>query len=121
MGAHEIYFTALGRKYAQVRLTGNFGSEILRGVSTYKPLLLDPGMKRCYPTAMEHCCRRTEAKPIPSLKPHFGKFHGTCMACLRQADRRLRSAPPTWTTRSFALPIRPMHSQEHRRTQHSAS
>ena len=36
-GAHEIYLNSLARKLAPIRLTGNFGSEILRGVTTFKP------------------------------------------------------------------------------------
>jgi asparagine synthase (glutamine-hydrolysing) len=42
LGAHEIYFNAHARLLAPVRLTGNFGSEVLRGVSTFKPLGLSP-------------------------------------------------------------------------------
>jgi asparagine synthase (glutamine-hydrolysing) len=37
-GAHEIYFAQQARQLAPVRLTGNFGSEILRGVSTFKAM-----------------------------------------------------------------------------------
>jgi asparagine synthase (glutamine-hydrolysing) len=37
-GAHEIYFNRKARQLAPTRLTGNFGSEILRGISTFKPL-----------------------------------------------------------------------------------
>jgi asparagine synthase (glutamine-hydrolysing) len=33
---HEIYLNAQARQLASVRLTGNFGSEVLRGVSTFK-------------------------------------------------------------------------------------
>ncbi|MEE9304029.1 MAG: asparagine synthase-related protein [Thiotrichaceae bacterium] len=40
MGAHEIYFNAQARKFSPIRLTGNFGSEILRSMSTFKPLNL---------------------------------------------------------------------------------
>ena len=40
-GAHEIYLNARARKLAEVRLTGNFGSEVLRSMSTFKPLGLD--------------------------------------------------------------------------------
>ena len=36
-GAHEIYLNAQACRLAPVRLTGNFGSEVLRGVSTFKP------------------------------------------------------------------------------------
>ena len=37
VGAHETYLNAKARQLAPVRLTGNFGSEVLRGVSTFKP------------------------------------------------------------------------------------
>jgi asparagine synthase (glutamine-hydrolysing) len=37
-GAHEIYLNNQARGLASVRLTGNFGSEILRGMTTFKPL-----------------------------------------------------------------------------------
>jgi asparagine synthase (glutamine-hydrolysing) len=35
-GAHEIYYSTLARELSSVRLTGNYGSEILRSVSTFK-------------------------------------------------------------------------------------
>lgn len=38
---HEIYMNAQARELATVRLTGNFGSEVLRSMSTFKPLGLD--------------------------------------------------------------------------------
>ena len=41
-GAHEVYLNKLARELAPVRLTGNYGSEILRGVSTFKSLGLSP-------------------------------------------------------------------------------
>ena len=37
-GAHEVYLNAKVRTLAPVRLTGNFGSEVLRSMSTFKPL-----------------------------------------------------------------------------------
>jgi asparagine synthase (glutamine-hydrolysing) len=36
-GAHEVYLHAQARGRARVRLTGNYGSEILRGATTFKP------------------------------------------------------------------------------------
>ncbi len=44
IGAHETYFSAQARKLAPVRLTGVFGGEILREVSTFKPLNLSPNL-----------------------------------------------------------------------------
>ena len=37
-GAHEVYFNEEARELAPVRITGLFGSEILRGVSTFNAL-----------------------------------------------------------------------------------
>ena len=39
---HEIYFNRKARELAPVRLTGNYGSEILRGHSTLKPTPVSP-------------------------------------------------------------------------------
>ncbi len=49
-GSHEIYMSRKARKLAPIRVTGNFGGEILRGVSTFKPLplqrtFLAPGLE----------------------------------------------------------------------------
>ena len=43
-GAHEIYLNRQARQLATVRLTGNYGSEVLRGVSTFKPVDLAPDL-----------------------------------------------------------------------------
>jgi asparagine synthase (glutamine-hydrolysing) len=43
-GTHEIYLNHQARELAPVRLTGNFGSEILRGATTFKPLATSPGL-----------------------------------------------------------------------------
>lgn len=43
-GAHEIYFNRKARDLAPIRLTGNYGSEVLRGVSTFKALSLSPDL-----------------------------------------------------------------------------
>jgi asparagine synthase (glutamine-hydrolysing) len=41
IASHEIYFNARARELSPIRLTGNFGSEIFRSVSTFKPLGLE--------------------------------------------------------------------------------
>lgn len=40
LGAHEIYLNAQAQALSRIRLTGNFGSEILRSMSTFKPINL---------------------------------------------------------------------------------
>ena len=44
LGAHEGYFNMQARQLAPVRITGNYGSEIFRGASTFKPLGLSPSL-----------------------------------------------------------------------------
>lgn len=39
--AHEMYLTHLAARLAPVRLTGNFGSEVFRSMSQFKPLQLE--------------------------------------------------------------------------------
>src|SRR5262249_41433809 len=39
-GAHEVYLNRLARDIAPIRMTGNYGSEILRGVNTFKSIAL---------------------------------------------------------------------------------
>jgi asparagine synthase (glutamine-hydrolysing) len=60
-GAHEIYLNRHARGLAPLRLTGNFGSEVLRSVTTLKPLGLSA-------TLFEHNFRQTISmiEPPPS-------------------------------------------------------
>jgi asparagine synthase (glutamine-hydrolysing) len=43
-GSHEIYFNRMARSLATIRLTGNYGSEVLRAISTFKPTGLPAGL-----------------------------------------------------------------------------
>jgi asparagine synthase (glutamine-hydrolysing) len=38
LAAHELYLSRIARTLSPIRLTGNYGSEILRSMSTFKPL-----------------------------------------------------------------------------------
>jgi asparagine synthase (glutamine-hydrolysing) len=65
-GAHEIYLNNLARELAPIRLTGNFGSEILRGMTTFKPIglsadLLSPEFRR---RSSEISLPETETHPV---------------------------------------------------------
>ncbi len=42
IGTHEIYLNRKARQIAAVRLAGAFGGEVLRGVSTFKPVPFSP-------------------------------------------------------------------------------
>lgn len=47
MGTHEIYLNALARAKSPLRVTGVFGSEILRGVSTFKAARFSQELLHC--------------------------------------------------------------------------
>src|SRR5262249_21739747 len=76
-GTHEIHLNSLARRLAPVRLTGNFGSEVLRGMSTFKPLGLSPDLfapelrhhlavaKSALPTTKEHPVSFAAFQEIP--------------------------------------------------------
>ena len=55
--SHEIYFNAQARTISPVRLTGNFGSEIFRSVSTFKSLGLEPRL-------LSEACRDAVASEV---------------------------------------------------------
>jgi asparagine synthase (glutamine-hydrolysing) len=64
-GAHEIYFNRQARELATTRLTGNYGSEIFRGISTFKPLglsaeLFNPDLRETINSNMENFSGRKE-------------------------------------------------------------
>lgn len=56
-GAHDLYFSKLARKIAPIRLTGKFGSEVLRGASTFRALKLD---KRLFDEELNRYIERVE-------------------------------------------------------------
>ena len=119
-GAHEIYLNAQARELAPVRLTGNFGSEVLRSMSTFKPLrprpeLLEPDVARQVKTAVD---RTAGDASIPSRSRPFARFHG---GSVRHVGRRQVAGdiPDAVSRQRSRRPgVRaPAHS---RRTPHSA-
>ena len=116
-GAHEIYLNGLARQLAPVRITGNFGSEVLRSMSTFKPLglsseLFQPefrssltGSEGAHSANQEHPVTFTAFREIPwSL---FGSLaagrsqvlfrtpylDNELVALAFQASQRLRQSP----------------------------
>jgi asparagine synthase (glutamine-hydrolysing) len=81
LGAHEIYFNAHARLLAPVRLTGNFGSEVLRGVSTFKPIglspdLLDPEFSRFLNSSVKAPASREHPVTFAAFREIPWKFFG---------------------------------------------
>jgi len=93
-GAHELYLSSAARALAPVRLTGVFGGEIFRGVSTFNPLglnnhLLEPSLAekvrlriQPFPICDDQPVTRAAFKEIP-----WGIF-GSVAACRSQLSFR---------------------------------
>jgi asparagine synthase (glutamine-hydrolysing) len=89
-GAHEIYLSRQARELSPVRLTGVFGGEILREVSTFKPInlskeLLHPEI-RLLANAMVERMRDGNKHPVTfaAFKGIPWNMFGTVMACRSQ-------------------------------------
>jgi asparagine synthase (glutamine-hydrolysing) len=76
-GTHEIYFHRQARALAAWRLTGNFGSEVLRGISTFKPIRLAPELFNA------DLARRINAA-TGELAAHRSKTHPDTFACFKE-------------------------------------
>jgi asparagine synthase (glutamine-hydrolysing) len=68
LGAHELLLSQQAHELAPVRLTGNFGSEVLRSMSTFKPIGLDAGLvDAAWQPALAHAAERVarhQAHPV---------------------------------------------------------
>lgn len=87
LGAHEIYLSAKARQLAPVRLTGVFGGEILRGVSTFKPLrvaseLLTPELRKRVVASAAHLRHSTASSvSFGAFKEIPWNLFGSLAAC----------------------------------------
>lgn len=69
MGAHELMLSAQARSIAPIRLTGNFGSEVLRGMSTRKRFVLPDGLIEPGMAALLHSARQAVQDAAPARHP----------------------------------------------------
>jgi asparagine synthase (glutamine-hydrolysing) len=93
-GAHEIYMSEQARSLSSMRLTGVFGGEVLRGVSTFKPLglcrqLFGPEMQSLMKPLAERL-GSTNGHPVTfaAFKEIPCNLFGTVMACRSQLTFR---------------------------------
>jgi asparagine synthase (glutamine-hydrolysing) len=84
LGAHEIYLHEQARERAAVRLTGNYGSEVLRSMSTFKPALPADGLLNPdLAAAAKDCSRRpVEAAGSPVTFAAFQEVPWNLFGCL---------------------------------------
>ncbi len=93
-GAHEVYLNALARAQSPVRVTGVFGSEVLRGASTFKPMTLSTQLFRSgwAKAAGEASTAETLSRLHPVTFAAFREvpwnIYGSLMACRSQVTFR---------------------------------
>ena len=100
-GAVELYANRIARQIAPVRLTGNYGSEILRGNVAFRPgklpeSLLEPEFAQSVRTA--GATYQAERKATRCHSSHSSKCLGTTMRGSRSNNRNLRFAHLISTT-----------------------
>ena len=94
LGAHEIYLNAQARQLAPVRLTGVFGGEILRGVSTFRldglsPQLTNPEFhQNTNSVAGELANGEVHPVTFAAFKEVPWKIFGSVAACQSQVTFR---------------------------------
>ena len=96
LAAHEIYLTSLARQLAPVRLTGNFGSEILELASTLKPVgltetLIYPGFR----DALTQCAEEESRRLVhPVTRAAFEEIPGHLFGYLAAGRSQVTSRTP---------------------------
>jgi asparagine synthase (glutamine-hydrolysing) len=96
LGAHEIYLHEQARDRAKVRLTGNFGSEVLRSMSTFKPAALAPGLLNPELTRSVRDCgtRRANDGTNPVTFAAFKEVPWNLFGCLAAGRSQLTFRTP---------------------------
>ncbi len=93
-GAHEVYFNRRARDFSPLRLTGVFGGEVLREVSTFKPLgLQNDLLTRGVADGVSTVVREAGAEKVHPVTFAVTKeipFHlfGSAQACRSQVTLR---------------------------------
>lgn len=108
LAAHEIVLSERARALAPVRLTGNFGSEVLRSVSTFKPAGLDPELvDRSWETALAEATERaTQRRVHPVTHAAFEEIPWHLYGMLQAGRSQLTVRTPFLDNRIVALAYR---------------
>jgi asparagine synthase (glutamine-hydrolysing) len=111
LGAHEIYLNSQARQLAPVRLTGVFGGEILRGVSTFKlvslsPQLTDPEFHRnLNPSAGKLAKGESHPVSFAAFKEVPWNIFGNVAACRSQVTFRTPYLDNEIVALAFRAPV----------------
>lgn len=105
LGAHEIYLHEQARQRSAVRLTGNYGSEVLRSMSTFKATALAPGLLKPEFAAVvgESGTRRVDEEANPVTFAAFKELPWNLFGCLAAGRSQLTFRTPYLDNELVAL------------------
>jgi asparagine synthase (glutamine-hydrolysing) len=110
-GTHELYLNAHARRLATIRLTGVFGGEILRGVSTFKPIglsteLLNPDLRPLVRIAEDRFCG-TKENPVTfaAFREIPSNIGGSVLACRSQIGFRSPYLDNELVALAYRMPV----------------
>jgi asparagine synthase (glutamine-hydrolysing) len=106
VGAHEIYLNSLASQFAPTRLTGNYGGEILRGISTFKPLGLIPELPSQEISRLVRSCAQRLTKGHPVTFAAFRELPWNLFGRLRAAQSQVAIRTPYIDNEIVALAYR---------------
>jgi asparagine synthase (glutamine-hydrolysing) len=109
-GTHEIYLSKRARQLAPVRLTGVFGSEVLRGTSTFTPLslaagLLDTGTMQSVRNVVDQFPTGSDPVKFAAFKEVPWSIFGSLSACRSQVTFRTPYLDNSIVRLAFQLPV----------------
>lgn len=96
LGTHELPLSEQARELSPIRLTGNFGSEVLRSMSTFKPIGLDAGLTDAtWAARMQRAEQRVRARTVhPVTHAAFEEIPWHLSGTLLAARSRLKVRTP---------------------------
>jgi asparagine synthase (glutamine-hydrolysing) len=117
--APDLYLNEKARQIAPVRMTGNYGSEILRGVRSFKPALPQPGLFRpevhtYFREAGETYARQLQGHPVSFAAFKQNPWNHYGILALEESQLSLRSPylDNDIVRTAFRAPRTAVHSNE---------
>lgn len=109
-GSHEVYFSRQARNLSPARLTGVFGGEIFRGVSTFKPTSLSADFLQRNMTVTHPIHEEQHPVTFAAFKEIPYNMFGTVSACRSQLCFRSPYLDNELVALAYRAPLSLRHS-----------
>ena len=115
-GAPDLYVNETARQVAPIRLTGNYGGEILRSLVAFKPARLDPTLltpelQRHVSAAEQTYARELQGNPLAFIAFKQVPWHHYARLSVEQSQLILRSPYLDNDLVSLAFQVPPEHAR----------